>query len=176
MRFPHDKVEGMKPKVVGMTMAARTPMETLGALVLELRARPGRLGVLAEAAESNAALTWMSAALNWDILKVGRVLAHGNEPPTADQIERALDGSHVFVDCEVLFDALLEIEPIQLFRRLARRNPSFIVWSGDIRHGTFSYSRIGRPDHFEETIRDAIVLRPREPSFPDEFPFTIERI
>jgi hypothetical protein len=82
----------------------------------------------------------------------------------------------VFIDCQVLFDPTLEIEPIQLFRRLARRNPSFVCWPGEIRDGTFSYSRVGRPDHFEETVQDAIVLRPRESAFPDEFPFTIERI
>ncbi len=157
-------------------MPARTPTQTLNELGFELRTRPGRLGILAEGSESDGALTWLSTTLNWDILAVGRILAQRDHPPTADEIETALGGSHVFLDCQVLFDVALGIEPIQLFRRLARRNPSFLCWPGEIRDGTLSYSRVGRPDQFEEAVQDAIVLRPLESAFPDEFPFTIERI
>lgn len=157
-------------------MPARAPTEILNEIVAELRTRPGRLGILARGGRLDSALAWLSTALGWDIVRVGRVLALRDHPPTPDEIEAALRGSHVFVDCQVLFNHVLVIGPIQLFRRLARRNPSFFCWPGDIRDGTFSYSRVGRPDHFEETVQDAIVLHPRELAFPDEFPFTIERV
>lgn len=159
-----------------ITMPDRTPTQTLNDLLLELSSRPGRLGIVAKGSESDSALAWLATALNWDILPVGRVLAQAGHPPTADEIETALDGSHVFVDCQVLFDPTLRINPIHLFKRLARRNPSFVSWPGDIRDKTFSYSRPGRPDHLEESVQDAIVLRSRESAFPDQFPFTIERI
>jgi hypothetical protein len=159
-----------------MTMPVHGPKQILEELVLELRAKPGRLGILAEVSGSVAPVTWLSTALNWDTLSVGRVLARGDRLPTPDEIEAALQGSHVFVDCQVLFDPSVGIEPIQLFRRLARRTPSFSCWPGEIRDRTFSYSRLGRPDQFEDTVQDAIVLRPRASAFPDEFPYTIERI
>lgn len=157
-------------------MPADAPKQILEELVLELRAKPGHLGVLAEVSGSDASVTWLSAALNWDILAVGQVLAQRDRPPRPDEIEAALQGSHVFVDCQVLFDPSVGVEPIQLFRRLARRNPSFFCWPGEIRDRTFSYSRVGRPDQFEETVQDAILLRARASAFPDEFPYTIERI
>src|SRR5207247_118914 len=103
-----------------------------------------------------------------------QTLAELDRPPAPEEIEAALQGSHVFLDCEVLFDVQLRVNPIQLFRRLARRHPFFLHWPGEIRGNTFSYSRPGRPDHYEENVQDAMVLRSNKSAFPDEFPFTIE--
>src|SRR6266511_2046816 len=113
MRFQHDNLEGVAARVIRrMTMPARTPTQTLNELVFELRDRPGRLGILAAGSEGDGAVTWLSTTLNWDILPVGRVLAQRDHPPAADEIETALGGSHVFLDCQALFDPALGIEPI----------------------------------------------------------------
>jgi hypothetical protein len=179
MRFRHSKLklEGTGTGVVGsIAMSDRTRTQILSELLSELRSRAGRLGIVSAGSEEDADLAWLASASGWDILRIGRELAQRDHPPTADEIETALRGSHVLVDCQVLFDPGLRINPVQLFRRLSRRDPTFACWPGEIRGNTFSYSQAGRPDHFQEPVQDAIVLRPHELAFPDELPFTIERI
>jgi hypothetical protein len=50
------------------------------------------------------------------------------------------------------------------------------VWPGQIVGGRATYSTFGRPDHHDVAVRDVIILRPRITRFPDEIPFSFERI
>jgi hypothetical protein len=82
----------------------------------------------------------------------------------------------LLVDCAILFDPEVAIDPLALFRTLAKRRPIIAVWPGTIEGGWARYSQPGRRDHYEGQLADVLVLRARPTAFPDEVPYTVERV
>ncbi len=142
---------------------------------MELADRPGRLALLCGAGADRAA-EMLGAATGWSPLRVGRVLTATDAPPDPEAVRTVLSDANLLLDCEILFDPELGTDPLQLLRVLARRSPRVAVWPGRIEGGRATYSRPGRRDHYERPLSDAVVLRPRPSGFPDEVPYTLERI
>jgi hypothetical protein len=156
--------------------AVRWP-EAIAELRQELAHRPGRLALICGevSAAVDAVVAALADALRVAPVRVGMVLTKG-QVPDSDAVGAALGDSTILVDCEILFDPELRIDPLHLLRRLARRAPRVAVWPGRIDGGRATYSEPGRRDFYERRIADALVLRPRATSFPDEVPYTLERI
>lgn len=88
-----------------------------------------------------------------------------------------LGGSYLLHDLECLcWQPWLNAEPLRFLRILARRNGVFAVWPGSVSDGVASFSAPGRRDHVSVSASGVTVLRPVATRFPDEAPFTLERI
>lgn len=156
-------------------MGAPRRRDSPEALRNELARHPGRLAlVCGSGAEQTAEV--LAVALGGLPMHVGQELTRGEPPEDPKRVEAGLASSMVYLDCEILFDPELRIDPLQLFRALARRAPRFAVWPGRIEGRRAIYSEPGRRDHYDGHLTDALVLRPRVTVFPDEVPYTIERI
>ncbi len=156
------------------TSAKRWP-DAAEALRAELADRPGRLALLCGAGADRAAEI-LGAAIGWTPLHVGRVLTAMDAPPNPEAVREVLSNANLLLHCEILFDPELATDPLQLLRALARRSPRVAVWPGRIEGGRATYSSPGRRDHYDRPLSDAVVLRPRPFRFPDEVPYTLERI
>lgn len=90
--------------------------------------------------------------------------------------ERLLGGHRVLVDLDVLFWPDVLVDPLRLLRTLARYTPLVAHWPGEISGGRATYSEPGRRDHYDQPVpAEAIVLRARSTTFPDELPYEVER-
>jgi hypothetical protein len=142
----------------------------------ELGGNPGRLALIVD---DDLVLDNAEAlARAWRVPKVqvGKTLTAAAEPGSSTEILRRLGLGSVFVDAEILFWRDLRLDPVGLFRQLARTAPRAFLWPGGISSNIASFSRPGRPDHYETRLSDAIVLRALVPRFPDEPPYQMERI
>ena len=112
------------------------------------------------------------------VCHVGAVLAETFErAPRARALETLLAGQSVLVDTQVLFDPLLQLNPLALLRQLARSGgPLMAQWPGEVAGPVASCGQEGRPGRFRQILDDCLVLRPVSTLFDDETPFTIERL
>ncbi len=148
------------------------------ALLEELRAARGRVALISPAApvEADNLVGRLTADLRLDVVRLGTALADRSQPPSPADVESACGDATVITDIDLLLSPEVHVSPLQLLSALARRRPTIAVWPGDISGGRATYSAPSRPDHHDIAMRDVIVLRPRATRFPDEMPFTIERI
>ena len=68
------------------------------------------------------------------------------------------------------------LDPVRLLRRIGGTRGVAAVWPGSIASREVAFSTPGRSDYVSATSADLVVLRPLATQFPDEVPFTIERI
>lgn len=109
--------------------------------------------------------------------RVGTTLTALDEPPDPSTVADILSGERVLVDLDVLFAPQLELDPIALLHDLGRRVRGLIaVWPGNVVGCRATYSTPERFDWYDSVLTDTLVLRARPVVFPDETPFTIERI
>ena len=127
-------------------------------------------------ADADGLVERLRTDLGLEVVRLGRALADRPQPPSVADVESACGDATVITDLDVLLWPEMHIAPLQLLAARARRRPTIAVWPGHIAGGRATYSAPGRPDHHDIPLRDAIVLRPRGTRFPDEVPFTIERI
>jgi hypothetical protein len=146
-------------------------------LAQELRASPGRIALLVGGG-SRGLLDDISAATSMDIVAVSRRVLQDPVPQTADELLNRLLGSHLLTDIEPLFwQPWLALDPVGVLRRLARRDgPVIAEWPGRIVGRRGSYSGPGRADFYDAELTDVLVLRLQLRSFPDDLPFTVERV
>ena len=99
--------------------------------------------------------------------------------PTASASElaaRLADASLLF-DLEVIcWRPGLRIDPVRFLRNLATTRGVVALWPGSISGDRATFSAPGRTDHVDADIGGIAVLRPLTTHFPDQVPFTIERI
>lgn len=148
------------------------------ALIDELRAARGRVALISAAGpdEADDLVGRLTTDLALDVVRLGLALADRPQPPSPADVESACGAATVVTDLDVLMWPEIQVSPLQLLIALARRRPTIGVWPGDISGVRASYSAPGRPDRHDIALRDAVVLHPRGTRFPDEVPFTIERI
>ena len=149
-----------------------------GTVVLkELAANRGRLALVAG---SRDGVAWLASKLSADLdlssVSLGSATSHLGTPPTESQLYDMAGSADMVTDLDLLAWPALQLNPLAFLIRLARRRPTLAVWPGDVLEQRARYSETGRPDHLDERLYDAIVLRPRQTRYPDEVPFTIERI
>jgi hypothetical protein len=147
------------------------------ALLDELAAARGRVALIAAApADADAIVERLRTDLGVDVVRLGRALADGPQPPSLAYVESACGGATVIADLDILLWPEMNMAPLQLLAARARRRPTVAVWPGHVSGVRATYSAPGRPDHHDIALRDAVILRHRGTRFPDEVPFTIERI
>ncbi len=148
------------------------------ALLDELRAARGRVALIAAAslADADGLVDRLQTDLGLGVVRLGRALAAGPQPPSVTGVESACGDATVITDLDVLLWPDMNTAPMRFLTARARRRPTIAVWPGHISGVRATYSTSGRPDHRDIPLRDTVVLRPRGTRFPDEVPFTIERI
>lgn len=147
------------------------------ALLDELEAVRGRVALIAAApAEADVIVERLRVDLGLDVVRLGRALAERPQPPSVADVESACGDATVIADLDVLLWPGMNMAPLMLLAARARQRPTIAVWPGHIFGVRATYSAPGRPDHHDIPLRDTVVLRPRGTRFPDEVPFTIERI
>lgn len=118
----------------------------------------------------------IAEAASDQVMSVGAVLTEPSTPPSPADIHAMLRPARFLVDLDILAWPDLGVNAVQLVRLLARSQPRVALWPGTVSHGRVRYSEPGRLDYIDEAVSDVIVLRPRPVSFPDEVPYTVERI
>lgn len=152
--------------------------DTGHALLAELAAARGRVALMVGATSTTAdgLVARFRDDLGLTVVSLGLALADRAEPPMADEIEVACVNATVITDIDVLFWPDSPTRALPFLAARGRRRPTIAVWPGQIASGRATYSAIGRPDYTDVAIRDVIILHPRTTRFPDEVPFSIERI
>jgi hypothetical protein len=149
--------------------------DEFGRLMNELGKNPGRLALVVDGENGEGLVGRLAALADEPVTFVGTVVVQ--DPLITDEsIQTRLSDSSILVDIEILFEPNLEINPIQLLRNLTRRMPRVALWPGQIVGDLASYSELGRGDWYESRLENSIVLRPKPSQFPDEVPYTVERI
>ena len=93
------------------------------------------------------------------------------------ELLRRFGEARFLVETECLFwRPYYELDPLRLLRRHAASKGLVVVWPGSIDGGKLRFSGLGRRDHFAESATDLMLLHARSTIFPDEVPFTIERL
>jgi hypothetical protein len=147
------------------------------ALLAELAAARGRIALIAATpTAADGLVERLRGDLDLTVVSLGRALADRKEPPTADEIAAACANATVITDIDLLFWPASPTRPLPFLTARGRRRPTIVVWPGQIVGGRATYSTFGRPDHHDVAVRDVIILRPRITRFPDEIPFSFERI
>ena len=146
-------------------------------LLDELTRAPGRVALIAgDLSEADALVQRLAIDLEVGAASLGRALAEHPQPPTPAGVDAAAGDATLLADLDLLLWPALHIPLLPFVANRSRRRPTIAVWPGQISGGRAIYSAPGRPDHHDAALRDAIVLRPRPPRFPDEVPYRIERI
>lgn len=143
-------------------------------LVSELSKRPGRTALVADGPQD--AMEILAQALGRSLLLVGRALTESERAPSRAAILARLHEALLLDDTDILFCPELALDPLRLIQDLSRRAPRIARWPGSIQGTRTTYSAPGRRDYYEAQLSNAIILYPRQTSFPDEIPFSIERI
>ena len=118
----------------------------------------------------------LSAALDAPVLHVGRILTEFERPPDRPHVLQKLEAGLLLDEIDILFSPGLKLDLLRLLRDLSRYSPRIARWPGSIEGGRAIYSELGRRDHYEAQLSDAVIIRPKQTKFPDEVPFEIERI
>jgi hypothetical protein len=145
-------------------------------LLRELATSPGRLALVVDGS-SGSTMASFGQLLNLRPLSVGRKVTADDPPQNADAVVSLMSSAKLLVDLDVLFwQPWLRLDPIAVLRTIARRGPIVTQWPGAVSGRTLTYSMPGRRDYYRTTLEDAVVLRPRDRLYPDEVPYTVERI
>lgn len=142
----------------------------------DLAWRPGSL-LLIVGDGSDRLASNIAARLASPVTSVGSLAAEAvARGEDLDPVALIADGS-VITDLDVLFWApALHVDVLSVLSRTARRRRLAAVWPGSISNDVARYSEPGRRDFYEKRLDDAIILRPKADSYPDETPYTIERV
>lgn len=145
-------------------------------LLGELTGKPGRFALMLDGPHAQSVMARIGQHMGEEVERVGKILTQDFTAPAPSSVSALIGGARLLVDCEILFAPQLKLNPLQLFRTLARRVPRIILWPGQRDNRRMTFSQPGREDYFEDQLADAVVLRAIETSFPDEVPYQLERI
>lgn len=155
---------------------AEPPMASVIQLIDELARSPGRLCLVPGFASGRALLAQIAREVGHEPISLGRVITEEASVSKRIDLRSLLRDARFLVDLDVLFWPAMKVNPLQLLLSLSRSKPLISHWPGEIVGRRATYSEPGRRDYFDSTIGDAVVVRPRSVGFPDETPYTIERI
>jgi hypothetical protein len=168
--------EGLAARLGVSEEAMHWRLFNFGELLAELASFPGRIALMPAEPLSRDVMLRMATAVGEDAVSVGQALTEVSTPLSPTEVTSLLRPARFLVDLDILAWPELGVNLIQLVRLLARSQPRVALWPGAIRDERARYSEPGRQDYIDEALADVIVLRPRPVSFPDEVPFTTERI
>jgi len=159
-----------------MTSGAISLGKSMAELMDELGRNPGRLCLVEGAGSGRDLVRLIAQGFGDEPTSVGRVVTHDAATEAPGDVTSNFADAQFLVDLDVLFWPAMKVNPLQLLRSLSRSKPLISHWPGEITGRRATYSELGRRDYFDSTIGDAVVVRPRSVGFPDETPYTIERI
>ena len=147
-------------------------------VVLEDLARPGCLSLICGPRVSSVALMeTLGEAMSVEPISLTEVALSDVVVPSEQELLDRLAGRCLIFDLEVIcWSPWLQLDPLRLLRRLARRQGVVAVWPGEMSGRLASFSAPDRRDYVSADARGVSVLRPVLTRFPDEVPFVIERI
>jgi hypothetical protein len=94
-----------------------------------------------------------------------------------NELAERLEGCSILYDLEALcWQPWLRSDPLRFLRTVARRRGVIALWPGSLHQNTVYFSALGRRDYASCSATGVCVLRPRVTRFPDEVPYTLERI
>lgn len=146
------------------------------ALIEELSKSPGRIALIESGPWVDACVAKLGDALGLLPMSVGEALTQGETVPSASDVPALLGDAILLTDLDILFWPEFAMNPIGLLRSLSRVKPRIAVWPGVLEGHRALYSQPGRRDRFESILSDALILAPQHVHFPDEVPYTAERI
>ena len=140
--------------------------------------QPGRLALVVGPRDAGLDVIGRLCGLGGgDIVSVTEAIL-GDDPARREQdlLDRIGDAGFL-VDLECLcWQPFVRLDPIKLCRRVGRSRGVVALWPGEVANRTATFSSPGRRDAVSVSAADTLVLRPKLTGFPDETPFTIERI
>lgn len=108
---------------------------------------------------------------------VTEVALGGAPAETSHDLLERLAGRSLLFDLETIcWSPWLHLDPMRLLREHARGHGVLAVWPGTVSGRTATFSAPDRRDYVAADVRGLSVLRTVPTRFPDEVPFTIERI
>ena len=146
------------------------------ALFEELSRSPGCVALINSGPWVEACVANLADALELTPVSVGEVLTLLETAPSAGDVPSLIGDAVLLTDLDILFWPEFAMNPIGLLRSLSRVKPRIAVWPGVLEGHRALYSQPGRRDRFESVLSDAVILAPRQVHFPDEVPYTAERI
>jgi hypothetical protein len=160
-------------------MTASPPLWALSnTLTLEELRRPDALTlVVGDRPRSYQLLRTLGVAMSVHAASVTGVALTGAPPESDQELLERLSGHPLLFDVEALCWApWLRLDPVRLLRRHARRQGVVVAWPGQVRNRTVTFSAPGRRDYVNVATTDFGVMRPVPTQFPDQVPFTLERV
>jgi RNase adaptor protein for sRNA GlmZ degradation len=145
---------------------------TLAAAIEQATGQYYRLVVLAGALGSGktAALQTVSQKFGYAVVNVNLELSNRllelTRTQRSRQVERLLKeviatapGDVVLLDnLEILFDTVLEVEPLRLLQVSSRNRTIVASWNGSFRDGLLTYAEPGHPEFMQFKQTDAVVI------------------
>ena len=149
-----------------------------GERLLEELDRWKRLILLVGAGPDATSVIKRLAELSGDAVQSVAELALDRGPvPSDTELLRKFEGARFLVETECLFwKPYFELDPLRLLRRHAASGGLVAVWPGSTDGETLLFSALGRRDYFAERATDLVLLHPKSTIFPDQVPFTVERL
>ncbi|MCC2309162.1 hypothetical protein [Cellulomonas chengniuliangii] len=143
----------------------------------ELERAPGRVAFVVGDSREEVAET-LAELRGAKPFHVGLDLTALSAPPAETTVRERLSGHPVLNGIEVLFDDVLNLDPVRLFRVLATTAPPVaVVWPGTASRSGLHYPTDVRPGgHTAYSVPGAIVIRTCPTVFADDVPFTLERL
>ena len=161
------------------TMTVSSPLwaKSSGSTLDELQRRDTVTLICGDRRRSCELLRALGEAISVIPASVTDVALSGTPAASVHKLLERLSGYTLLFDVEVLcWSPWLRLHPVRLLRQHARRLGVVAVWPGEVMGRTVSFSAPGRRDHVSVDGAGVNVLRPIPTSFPDEVPFTFERI
>lgn len=142
----------------------------------ELKRGSGRFALLTgvESAEVARSLADLRGTVP---VHAGRLLTDSTVRPTEPRVRQTLRGHPVLVGLEVLFDPVLELDPVRLLAGLAKEAPPVIAhWPVTTTTRPLEYPPGVIPSRGRnKDLQGCLLLATHPTLFADDAPFTIER-
>lgn len=110
-------------------------------------------------------------------LHVGRTLAASDSAPTAETVRALLRGHPVLTGTAVLFDPVLNVDPVRLLAQLSKDQPPVVaLWPVPTGTRPLAYpSGVAPGRDIGPHLQGCLLLSARPTIFADDAPFTTER-
>ena len=140
--------------------------------------RPGDFGlVVGPRTDAEDVLRAIGSSLGEQPRSVSEVGLAGTPASTPAELMERLAGGRLLYDVEALcWKPWLQTSPMAFLRVYTRRHGALAVWPWGTQGGRLVFSVEGRADYVRESLAGTALLRVAPARFPDQVPFTLERL
>ena len=122
----------------------------------------GKSELLAELAKRHqTSVLNVGAALGRALLSIPESRRHLQAPDLLRELSNNAASSELIVldDIELLFDRTLQLNPLDLLKRLAHGQRVVAVWPGELQENRLSYAWMGHPEHRDYGAEGVVPFR-----------------